>query len=86
MYTPYAGAAGMLLHINDSSLVLCVCFIDRCLYFIFWPLCCLFFFDIRILMTPLVFSNSSFHNGKIEIIIYVVKFHSLTPLTVNFEM
>jgi hypothetical protein len=24
------------------------------LYFFFWPLCCLFFFDIRILITPLV--------------------------------
>ena len=41
------------------SLVLCVCFVDRCLYFFFWPLCCLFFFDIRILITPLVSSNSS---------------------------
>ena len=29
-------------------------------YFIFfWSLCCLFFFDIRILITPLVSSNSS---------------------------
>ena len=26
----------------------------------FWPLCCLFFFDIRILIAPLVSSNSSF--------------------------
>ena len=26
------------------SLVLYVCFVDRCLYFFFWPLCCLFFF------------------------------------------
>ena len=26
----------------------------------FWPLCCLFFFDLRILITPLVSSNSSF--------------------------
>ena len=26
---------------------------------IFWPLCCLFFFDIRILITPLVSSSSS---------------------------
>ena len=25
----------------------------------FWPLCCLLFFDIRILITPLVSSNSS---------------------------
>ena len=29
------------------------------LYFFFWPLCCLFFFDIRILITPLVSSSSS---------------------------
>jgi hypothetical protein len=26
---------------------------------IFWPLCCLFFFDIRFLVTPLVSSYSS---------------------------
>jgi hypothetical protein len=84
------------------SLVLCVCFVDRCLSFctfsfghcvvcssiygfwlplwcilaivlsvhlrltdsdypfgVFWPLCCLFFFDLRILITPLVSLNSS---------------------------
>jgi hypothetical protein len=29
------------------------------LYFFFWPLCCLFFFNIRILIVPLVSSNSS---------------------------
>ena len=29
------------------------------LYFFFWPLCYLFIFDIRILITPLVSSNSS---------------------------
>ena len=41
-------------------LVLYVCFVDRCLSFctfLFYPLCCLFF-DIRILITPLVSSNS----------------------------
>jgi hypothetical protein len=37
------------------SLVLYVCFVDRCLSFFFWPLCYLFFFDIRILIAPLVF-------------------------------
>ena len=42
------------------SLVLCVCFVDRCLSFFFWSLCCLFFFDIRIMITPLVSSNFSF--------------------------
>jgi hypothetical protein len=40
-----------------QSLVLCVCFVDRCLFFFFWPLCCLFF-DLQILITPLVSSNS----------------------------
>jgi hypothetical protein len=29
------------------------------LYFFFWPLCCLFFYDIRILITPLVSLNSA---------------------------
>jgi hypothetical protein len=39
------------------SLVLCVGFLDRCLsfcLFFFWPLCCMFFFYSRILITPLV--------------------------------
>ena len=42
-------------------LVLCVCFVDRCLSFFFWSLCCLFF-NIQILITPLVSSNSSYKN------------------------
>jgi hypothetical protein len=39
-----------------------VCFVDRCLSFctFVWSLCCLFFFDVRILITPLVSSNSSY--------------------------
>jgi hypothetical protein len=45
-------------------LVLYVCFVDRCLYFFFWSLCCLFFFDIRILLTPLVSSSSSYQISK----------------------
>jgi hypothetical protein len=48
------------------SLVVCVCFVDRCFsfcIFFFWPLCCLFFFDIRILITPLVSSNSPYILG-----------------------
>ena len=40
------------------SLVLHVCFVGRCLSFC--TLCCLFFFDKRILITPLVSSNSSY--------------------------
>jgi hypothetical protein len=42
----------------------CICMFCRSLfvllYFFFWPLCCLFFFDIRILITPLISWNSSF--------------------------
>jgi hypothetical protein len=40
----------------SRSLVLYVCFVDRRLFF--WPLCCLFF-DIRILITPLVSPTTS---------------------------
>ena len=29
------------------------------LYFLFWPLCCLSFFDLRLLVTPFVSSNFS---------------------------
>ena len=50
------------------SFVSCVCFVDRCLSF--WPLCCLFFFDIRILIAPLVSSNSS----SITLIIKKIKY------------
>ena len=39
------------------SLALCVCFEERCLSLC--PLCCLFFFDLRVLIAPLVSSNSS---------------------------
>ena len=44
------------------SLVLCVCFVERCLSFFCWPLCCLFFFDLRIQITALVSTNSSLDN------------------------
>jgi hypothetical protein len=39
------------VHVTQS-LVLCVCFVGRCLLFFLWQLCCLSFFDIRILITP----------------------------------
>jgi len=47
-FTPdFSGVRG------TRSLVLCVCFVDRCLSFCtcFLSLCCLVFFDIRILIT-----------------------------------
>ena len=80
------------------SLVLYVCFIDRCLSFctfsfghcvvcssiygfwlpfgIFWPLCCLFF-DLRILITHFVSSNSSMCTQYCQFLWIV---HSWLPL------
>ena len=48
----------------DNDDVLCGIFCRSLfvvLYFFIWPLCCLFFFDILILITPLVSSNSSLY-------------------------
>jgi hypothetical protein len=47
------------------------------LYFLFWPLCCLFFFDIRFLIAPLVSSNSSY---KFEMIWFRARFKSWTRI------
>jgi hypothetical protein len=41
-----------LHHCVNRSLVVCVCFLDRCLSFFFWPLCCLSLFDLPILIIP----------------------------------
>jgi hypothetical protein len=50
------------------------------LYFFFWPLCWLFFFDIRILIAPLVSSNSSY----LEIVTY--SHTTRTPLKTGGEL
>ena len=44
------------------SLVFCVSFVDRYLsfyHFFIWPLCCLSYFDLRILISPLISLNLS---------------------------
>ena len=48
----------------------------RCLSFVFWPLCCLSIFDLRILITPLVSSNSSYIicNSPVYLYIYTIFF------------
>jgi hypothetical protein len=40
------------------------------LYFFFWPLCCLFFLDIRNLITLLVSSNSSSKTCNLNLIVF----------------
>ena len=57
----------------NRSLVLCVCFVDCCLSF--WPLCCLFFFDIRVLIMSLVSSNSSYNTLYFSLI-YLLGFNA----------
>jgi hypothetical protein len=42
------------------------------LYFFFWPLCCLFFLDIQILITPLISSSSSYNQFLISFTFSVV--------------
>ena len=45
-----------------------MCMMCRSLFvlssFFFWPLCCLFFIDLHILITPLVSLSSSYSNGN----------------------
>ena len=48
----------------DIQFFLCVCIVHRCLSYLFWPLCCLFFFDLRIFTSPLAFSNSLIGGGN----------------------
>ena len=49
----------VLLYIFFLAIVFCKSLFVL-LYIFCWPLCCLLFFDIRILLTPLVSSNSSY--------------------------
>ena len=62
------------------TLVLCVCFVDRCLSF--YPFSfghCVLSFDLRILFTPLVSSNSFFFRIKVRICVvsYTIVHQSL---------
>ena len=48
-------------------------FVPLC--FFFWQLCCLFFFDLRILIIPLVSSNYSYLNvsiGSVEVTLSLI--------------
>ena len=54
------------------SLVLYIYCVARCLYFFFWPLCCLFFCNIRILIAPLVSPNFSYEHNCTDSILAIV--------------
>jgi hypothetical protein len=51
------------------------------LYLFFWSLCCLFFFDIRILITHLVSLNSC--NNKKHLAFYIHSIAMLKSLQIN---
>ena len=64
-YGAHEFTAGFSVVRVTRSLVFCVVFpgsLFVLLSFFLWPLCCLSFFDLRILITSLVSSNSSYIN------------------------
>jgi hypothetical protein len=66
------------------SLVLYACVVEHCLSFctfFFWPLYFLFFFDIRILITPLVSSNTSYTSITIITLILQDNINTTKPTT-----
>ena len=57
-------------------MILCILFCRSLfvlLFFFFWPLCCLSFFNLRILITPLVCSNSSFYIVLNSLMFIIIK-------------
>ena len=73
-----------------QSLVLCVCFVDRCLsccFFLFGHWCCMCFFNLRILITPLVSSNFSFQQTySIYVRFFFDPWHRLELKNVNLHV
>ena len=57
------------------SLVFCIVYVDHCLSFFFWLLCCLFFFDLRLLITSLWYLQ----NVHTHITWYGTRFRSWSP-------
>ena len=56
----------LIVHARTLNLYLRLRYIVAPILFC-WPLCCLFFFDLRIMITLLVSSNSSIQNFKLLI-------------------
>ena len=79
------------------SLVLYVCLVDRSLSFCpvsFWPLCCLFFFDIRILIASLWYLQTLLETRPFDHLSYVcanklyfgLKYKHITSIKVIFPL
>ena len=61
-----------------QSLVLRVGFVDSFLSFFCWPLCCLSFFDMQILITPLVFTRKYQNKMNLYVVIFIVFYRTKT--------
>ena len=68
-YTGKSSLYAVLSSFMTYRRVCFMCMFCRSLFvllsFFFWPLCCLFLFDLRILITPLGSSNSSYDIAKL---------------------
>ena len=71
------------VHVTPSLVFICLFCrsLFVLLYFVFWPLYCLFFFDIRILITPLVSSISSYNKKHKCVLLIFIK--SFLPFFLN---
>jgi hypothetical protein len=63
-----------------QSLVLYVCCFDRCLFFCPFSLCCLFFFDIRILITSLWYLQTLLILSTIALLHFIVNCQTVSIL------
>jgi hypothetical protein len=59
---------------------------ETCAKKIIYLLCCLFFSDIRILITPLVFSNSSCLSETVDVIIDIYLQYAISPRQKTFDL
>ena len=65
-----------------------ICMFCRSLFIFFWPLCCLFFFDIQILINPLVSSNSSINmfSSSLYHVVILTFFVYMSELSMDYQL
>ena len=77
--------SGFMLYFCTRSLVLCVCFVDRCLSFFFWPLCCLFFVDLWILITSLWYLQTLLVSQYFSVVTVAIRKHQALNIITLIE-
>ena len=67
------------------SLVFYILFVDHCLLFFFWPLCCLFFFNLRLLITSLWYRQTficMYPTSQEIYIIYIIEYMEVMEINI----